>query len=417
MQEGFFTKKETESRSCPTGHILSCYSCGLYRKAKTHKMAPYGKFRKKILCIGEAPGEVEDQRGKPWQGRTGQLLEKTFQQLGIDLFEDCLNINACWCRPVAENNEENRAPTNYEMDCCRRFVLQIIDQYKPSVIIPLGSAAVYSLLNHRWRLDSLQGITRWRGWTIPDQDFGTWICPTFHPSYIERSEDGAERTIWLQDLKRALQKLEEPFPQFVKPRIDILNGDLTPLCDFNLGNNDNPLGQVVAIDFETTGLKPQAPGHRIICVAVADSSNHAFVFMLPPVVKDRKPLIDLLENSNIGKIAHNMKFEYTWSIDRLKTPIRNFKWDAMLAAHVLDNRKSITSLKFQVYVNFGIIDYSSMIEPYLETPANSTNALNRIQTLIANEDGKRQLLEYCAQDAVYEYRLAKRQWETISDWI
>ena len=132
--KGFFTAKETESKSRPGGKILSCASCGLYKHAESPKMKPYGNFAKEILNIGEAPGGVEDERGKPWQGKVGRLLQKTYRRLGIDLFEDCLNINAVNCRPM-NDKEENRAPTNYEMDCCRGMILQTICDRQPKVVV------------------------------------------------------------------------------------------------------------------------------------------------------------------------------------------------------------------------------------------------------------------------------------------
>ena len=399
--EGFWTNKETESKTRPDGKSISCISCGLSKECKSPKMEPFGNFKKKILNIGEAPGEVEDVRGKPFQGKTGQLLRRTYEKLGIDLFEDCLNINAVNCRPI--EGENNRAPTNYEMDCCRRTVLRVIEQYKPKVIILLGNAAVYSLIGHRWKKE-LGGVTKWRGWTIPDQDFNCWVCPTFHPSYVERSDNGPELTVWTQDLKQAFTMLNEPFLKHVQPRVDIIE-DLYMLT--NISNHE------VAFDYETTGLKPHAEGHRIICCAVAPSETHAYVFMMPKTKAERQPFIDLLTNARIGKIAQNMKFEHAWTQVRLRTEVQGWVWDTMLASHVLDNRPGVTSLQFQVYVQFGVIDYKDETEPYLKAGGDSGNDINRILTLVDKPGGKEMLMKRCALDAVYEYRLAAKQRENI----
>ena len=78
MNEGFFTRKETESKSRPDGKTYSCASCGLYHDATSPRMKPFGNFKKGILNLGEAPGEIEDKRGKQWQGKTGRLLQKTY---------------------------------------------------------------------------------------------------------------------------------------------------------------------------------------------------------------------------------------------------------------------------------------------------------------------------------------------------
>jgi DNA polymerase len=226
--EGFFTKKETASKTRPDSKSYSCAACGLYRDCKNPRIKPYGNFKKKILNIGEAPGEYEDLKGKPWQGKTGRLLKQTYEKLGIDLFNDCLNINAVLCRPTTKDGE-NRAPTNYEAECCRKSILKLINEYKPKVIVLFGNTAVFSLIGHRWKKD-LGGIMKWRGWQIPDQDFNAWICPTFHPSYVHRAKsnpynyDGrtAEETIWVQDLREAILCLKTPFPVYQEPIIKII---------------------------------------------------------------------------------------------------------------------------------------------------------------------------------------------------
>jgi len=370
-------------------------------------MKPFGNFKKKIMNIGEAPGEVEDRVGKPFQGKTGRLLQETYKKLGIDLFEDCINLNACYCRPT-DGEGNNIAPTNYQIESCRRTTLQYIKQYKPKVIVLLGNSAVYSLIGHRWKKE-LGGIMKWRGWTIPDQDFQAWICPTFHPSFVERSETPDVSTIWVQDLQRALKLVEVPFTLNIEPVVETIE-DLSVLTNPNLGTGGIMAMPQVAIDYETTGLKPHAKGHRVICVSVADSENHAYVFMLPPTKLARQPFIDLLANPKIYKIAQNMKFEEAWSTVRLRQPVQGWAWDTMLATHVLDNRPGICGLKFQVYVQFGIVDYSSEIEPYLKSVGeNSGNALNRIEELIKTAGGRQKLLKYCGLDAVYEYRLAMKQ--------
>jgi DNA polymerase len=401
--EGFFTVKETQSISRPEGKVLSCQACGLYKDVKSPRMKPFGNFKKKILIIGEAPGEAEDKTGKPWQGKVGKLLQRTLDGLGIDLFEDCLNINACLCRPTDKDNN-NRSPSNFEVECCRKAVLRTVDEYKPRLILLLGNIALFSLIGHRWKKD-LGGITKWRGYTIPDRDFNCWICPAFHPSFVERSADlkghSVEEVIWKQDLKQAFELLEHPFPEYIEPEIDIIN-ELSVLKHLKTSE--------IAFDYETTGLKPHAPGHRIICVSVADTENHAYVFLMPKTKKERQPFIDLLTNPHIGKVAQNMKYEHSWSRVRLQTIVTPWVWDTMLASHVFDNRAGTTNLKFQVYVNFGIVDYASEVAPYFEAIDNKNgNGLNRITDLLAKPGGEKKLLKYCGYDAIYERRLAEKQ--------
>ena len=407
IMEGFFSKKETESVSRPDGKKYSCIACGLYKDCKNPKTKPFGNFKKGILNIGEAPGEREDTIGRPWQGKSGKLLQRTYKELGIDLFEDCLNINAVRCR-VLDTDGDDRTPTNYEVECCRKTILAVIQEYKPKVIILLGNSAVYSLIAHRWKKD-FGNLNKWRGWIIPDQDFEAWLCPTFHPDEVEKdSKNNVTKIIWKQDLQEAVYKLQQPFPKYIEPEIEMIE-DLSVLDDIKFP---------VAIDYETTGIKPHADGHKIICASVATSANHAFVFLMPKSRKARLPFVNLLANPKIPKIAQNMKFEEAWSIEILRQPVINWNWDTMLASHILDNRPGVTGLKFQTYVQFGIVDYSSEIEVYLKSGNKNefgSNAINNIEALLNTPDGKGILMKYCALDTIFTYRLCKLQQSLIID--
>lgn len=399
--DGFFSKKETESKSRPGGKTLSCASCGLYKGVTSPKMQPHGKGKKGILIIGTAPGDTEDRRNRPWQSKAGRLLSQTLKTigipsaLGIDLFEDCISVNAVNCKPP-----DNRKPNDYEIDCCRSIIVsKAIKHHSPSVIILLGPSAIKSFLGHRWQKD-LGGIDKWRGWKIPDRDYKCWVLPTYHPEYVHYENRKELDVIWKQDLKSAVSLVDKPLPAIIKPEIQYIT-DLTIL---------NEIKSSFAFDYETTGLKPHAKGHHIICASVAVNESKVYVFMMPEKKKKRKPFTDLLQNYVIGKMAHNMKFEDHWTRNRLKVEVEGWEWDSMLAAHVLDNRPLITGLKFQTYVHFGVVDYSSEIAPYLKgVKDKDANSLNRIEELLKKPGGEKMLLEYCALDSHYQYNLAQMQ--------
>lgn len=385
------------------GRNQTCASCGLYSKVLNPRMKPFGKFKKGILNVGEAPGEVEDRRGKQWQGRAGRLLRRTYKRLGIDLFRDCLNINAVNCRPKNKNGN-NRAPTDKEIACCRKRVLEVIEQYKPKVIIVLGNAAITSLLGHRWKKD-LDGITKWRGWTIPDRDFEAWLCPTYHPSFVMRGDEKEEvMTIWERDLKQAFSMIDKPLPNFEDDTQKIEITDDLSFIEY--------LPPLISFDYETTGLKPYDKGHRIVCASIG-IYDYAYVFMMPRSRSKRAPFLNLLKNPRIGKTAHNIKFEDTWSIVRLKQKVNSWKWDSEIAAHIFDNRAGITSLKFQTYIHFGIVDYASEIEPYLKSGSKSGNTKNRVLELVESREGREKLMIYCGLDSLYQFKLATKQMASI----
>jgi uracil-DNA glycosylase family 4 len=394
--EGFFTTKETESISRPDGKTYSCFSCGLYKGVQTPKMKPYGDFKKKILIIGEAPGRLEDLAGIPFQGNSGRYLRSFLKKQGIDWKKDCLSIYAAKCRPVCDKGRD-RLPSNYEIESCRKLALKVIQERKPELIIILGVLGLYSLIQHRFKKD-FGNINKWRGWVIPDQDLKAYLCPIFDIQRVldrNNKEKYETEVIWEQDIERALNALKTPFPVFKEPKIKYVT-------DLSFLNKLKPQ-TYTAFDYETTGLKPHAKGHKIICCAVAVSPDKVYSFMLPKG-KKLKPFLKYLKNPHLPKIAQNMKYEDTWSEVLLDTTVQGWDWDTMQATHILDNRSSITSLKFQSYVQFGIIDYDSEINPYLI--AKDANSINNIEKLIKQPGGERKLLKYCAWDSILEFRLA-----------
>lgn len=394
MSEGFFTKTEVASTSRPDGKLLSCVSCTLNKSCTTPRMKPFGNFKKGIMNIGEAVSEIDDRYGKPFQGKIGKLLQSTYKKFGVDLFEDCININATNC--YTENT-----PDNFNIDCCRKFVLKYIEEYKPKVIILFGGAPIYSVIGKRWKKD-LGAVVKWRGWQIPDQEYKAFVCPVYSPDFVENFEGKEVTTIWENDLKMALECVERGFPTYVEPKIEIIE-DLRVLDDIKDETE-------VAYDFETTGIKPHGEGHKIICASVADSPNHVFVFMMPPKKSLRQPFVNLLKNKSIYKIAQNLKFEHTWSEVKLNTIVEGWVWDTMLATHLLDNRQGITSLKFQSYTQLGIADYDSEIAPYLKAVDNdNANSINRIMEFLMLPGGVNKCLTYCAYDSINVYRLSMIQ--------
>lgn len=400
---GFFSKKETQTESGIGGKTLSCFSCGLYKDVISPKMQPQGKFKQGILNIGDFPSKQDDIKGSFFQGLAGDLLERTYAKMGVDLWEDCLNINALLCHPLSKNEHKTRLPSAFELDCCRINVMNIINQYKPKVIVLLGEYAVRSVIGNRWKRD-LGGINKWRGWQIPDQILGTWICPTFNPLFVLDNKNEAVQTVWEQDVKKALKKAHKPFPTYEEPIVHIID-DLKVLSEI-------PPRSFVTFDYETTGLKPYADGHKIICASVGINEKEAYAFMMPEDKKQLKYFTDFLKNKNIKKGAHNLKFEEMWSYHCLGTRVKSWDWDGMLSAHIMDNRSGVTGLKFQTYVNFGQIDYSSEVDQWLRAAdGKDANSKNTVEELIKTPKGRNTLLTYCGQDSVFEYRLALKQKE------
>lgn len=322
--------------------------------------------------------------------------------MGFDLFRDGLSTNTCICRPP-----KNRTPKPNEIDCCRVKLLQVIKEHKPNVIILLGGTAVESIIGRSWK-KGLGGITKWRGWAIPDREHKAWICPVYHPSFVARKQekngDNLARVIWENDLKKALSYINEKVPIFNEEK------DITYIesnSHFKSIFQRIMRAELMEIDYETTGLKPHAKGHKITNLGVAIDEKECYSWVNNPY--RAKLFAKVLANPRIKKMAHNVPFENMWSKIIFKTDVKNWYWDSLVNAHILDNRKGVGGLKFQTYVNFGVADYDSHISSYLRSPDKAgANAFNNIEKFFAKY-GERDALKYCGLDNIFGFKLSIKQ--------
>ena len=392
--QGFFTKKEITSKSRPDGKIYSCISCGLYKNAKTPRMSFTGNGKKRILNISATLDKYEDQKGKHWLNLQGRNLKAKYASLGIDLHEDCWNVSAVACF----NGKTKVTP--YHMSCCRNILLNTIKKLKPHIIVCFGERALKTLIGHKINKFSAD-MDIWRGWTIPDRDLKAFLCPVFSPKYVVEEDLKEVHTIWEQDLVRAVGMLKKPFPAIEDDtsKIQIVD-DLRVLESIKDGS-------YAVNDIETTGLKPHRKGHKIVSVSICDGNNTYAFLTLDKTRRELKPFTDILKNPKIGKIAQNMKYEDTWYKVRWKIDVKNWGFDTLIASHILDNRKGITGLKFQVYVRFGVSDYDSTVSPYLESGSKNNNDFNRVLELV--KINPYDLLLYGGLDSYYTDKLAQLQ--------
>jgi DNA polymerase len=141
-----------------------------------------GNPETKLLIIGEAPGDHEDEMGKPFVGASGKLLDELFKKAtGKSLERVALITNIVACRPPA-----NRVPEIEEVKACRDRLYEIVQIVSPKIILLVGSTAAK-------RLAGIYPIGHWRG-KLVDADIRDSILksitlpaiPTYHPSYLLR---------------------------------------------------------------------------------------------------------------------------------------------------------------------------------------------------------------------------------------
>ena len=181
-----------------------CRRCAL-GGTRLNVVVSRGNPRAPLMVLGEGPGAQEDEQGKPFVGRSGQLLDRMLESVGIDSNRDAYVCNIVKCRPP-----ENRKPTALEMAACRPWLDQQIQLVNPAVILLAGATAVEGLLGIKGGITKLRG--QWRrgeGGCLEDR----WLMPIFHPSYLLRNaskERGSPKWLtWhdLQDVQRRLAQL------------------------------------------------------------------------------------------------------------------------------------------------------------------------------------------------------------------
>ena len=119
--------------------IDGCTACRLH-ETRTHAVPGDGPVTARIMAVGEAPGEKEDQTGRPFVGAAGRLLTKLLGSIGLDR-HDIYICNVLKCRPP-----QNRDPLPDEVASCSRFLDAQIDLIHPDVILLLGRHATGRLL-------------------------------------------------------------------------------------------------------------------------------------------------------------------------------------------------------------------------------------------------------------------------------
>lgn len=168
-----------------------CDKCSL-SQTRTNIVFSGGIPNHKMMLIGEAPGYYEDQKGEPFVGKAGQLLDKIFASVGLSREKDVYICNTLKCRPP-----NNRDPLPEEKEACYPYLEAQIEILKPRIILICGKVALATMLK------SQIGITRVRGKWF-DGPFGSKMMPIFHPSYLLRNdshEKGSPKWLMWQDIQ------------------------------------------------------------------------------------------------------------------------------------------------------------------------------------------------------------------------
>ena len=161
-------QKHEDSLEKIAANVRGCPLCKLARTRK-NAVPGEGQISAKIMFIGEAPGRSEDEKGKPFVGAAGRILNDLLKKAGIERSQVFIT-NIVKCRPP-----NNRVPEEDELIACRPYLDRQIALIKPKVICILGRTAYSSILGG-------SSITANRGKIV--ERSGQKYFSTFHPAAV-----------------------------------------------------------------------------------------------------------------------------------------------------------------------------------------------------------------------------------------
>ena len=263
-----------QSPASKRGSSLSgCDACGRAANCEHPKMGCIGAGeRTRIMVVVEAPTKADSRRGELLSGESKRVLYKALRKAGVD-------IDHVWVVPAVRCG--GTEPDAKHGECCRVFLQSDLHALNPAVVIPLGPLAIQSLIGDRIR-GRLKGTrpTAWIGEQIPDQETGRWICPSFGIQYLMENLDSPDvQDMFDRDIRAAVACGKREFPKAPDETRSIT--DCTEAVSFLRYIKANV--KRIAFDYETTGLKPHADGHRIVCASVAWVEDGVPVFPRSPV--------------------------------------------------------------------------------------------------------------------------------------
>lgn len=321
-----------------------CELCPLHRAAQFVCLMGRGRIPAKVMIVGEAPGHREDDVGKPFQGKSGKLLDELLES--IDMTRDEVYItNAVRCRPP-----ENRTPDAKEIKACSVYMKKELEEVEPDYILTLGATALKALMGKA-------KITEVRGQVFEMKNSKAKLMPTYHPAAALR--DPKRLNPLKDDFKKFWQLINNKQPKLPKINLQVVKNrsDFHDLMD-SLENCPDP-----ELDIETNGLDRFAEGFRVHCLGIGLED---IKWILPLEIEESWVFGDFEQQKTALKkiealsqrrnwTGHNGKFDngVLWHVYGVRFRLAD---DTQLAHHLL-NENDHHALKYLTRTELNGPDY------------------------------------------------------------
>lgn len=397
--KGLF-QESTLLRTKQFSNAARCGACGLYKKCRSPKLAPQGGGASGLLIVLPPISHSADSSGKFLNCEIGQKVKRLLKQNGLSPSADVLVSAATICH--------TNTPSPQQIDFCSFKLRETINSRKPTRVIAIGAEATRNIIQFTWNRESGDS-TRFFGARIPSQVLNSWVCPIMAPTEDDRD---CSELLFERQFQSAMELTQAPWetaPDY-KSEVRLLSAKEAVKFIQMVRKKRG----IIAWDIETNSLKPEHPQSAILTGSICWNGKHTVAFPWHQNVPEA--MQDILADKRIGKIASNLQFEHRWSKWKLGLSVQGWVWDTMQAAHVLDNRRGTTSIKFQSLIHLGFPSYNDKIEEYFtpeDEKESDPHALNRAIQEIPIED----LLLYNGLDSLLEYKVAKIQAEIMGHKI
>jgi uracil-DNA glycosylase family protein len=189
-----------------------CRGCELYQNA-TQTVFGRGSADARMMLVGEQPGDVEDQRGEPFVGPAGKLLDKAVAEAGIEPDRTYLtNAVKHFSHTVRGNRRLHQTPKRGHVVACHPWLAAELRAVRPTVLVALGATASQALFGSSFRLSRHRGEVLQLPAGDEPQVPDPLVVVTIHPSAVLRAGDDRQAMYdgLVADLRRAAALLSKP---------------------------------------------------------------------------------------------------------------------------------------------------------------------------------------------------------------
>jgi len=184
-------------------HWEDCRRCELCR-TRNNIVFGEGNPEADILVIGEAPGEYEDVKGRPFIGPAGEVLDGFIDAMSLNRQTDLYVTNSVCCRPTVAGEDErtgqvridNRQPSKDERLSCKPRLLETIYIIDPMLIVTLGRVPYQVLFGKVPKIESLRGNTQTLRIQGRHAEIKYPVVPLYHTAYLLRTHDKRAEGPW-----------------------------------------------------------------------------------------------------------------------------------------------------------------------------------------------------------------------------